>query len=280
MPIFNASEIKKHRLVQLNEGEDVLRIKTDSAQGVVVYGPDGKPTSFTADLRTPNSLYGTTARIDLGSITIPPEVCLPGAYIKGWAMFSGSKDALSKTHLVSVNEAGGGMYGATDIFNAALTTTNYSGNRVEFYLRILNEDTIVGGTYGSGSGLGATGSAVTTNPITVPVNTRGGGLDIAFGGNVAAAPTAAVDVSNASPAVVTHTAHGKFVGQLVSFAAAPAGLTSARPYFVSRVIDANRYAISETKGGPEVGTTASATGITATYYTVLTLEDAHIEVSL
>lgn len=38
MPIFNASEIKKHRLVQLNEGEDVLRIKTDSAQGVGIQG--------------------------------------------------------------------------------------------------------------------------------------------------------------------------------------------------------------------------------------------------
>lgn len=255
---------------------------TPSGSGLVEYGPSGKPSRFTAQIGTPNSGYGTTSRLDLGSITIPQEICLPGAYIKGWVEFSGNKDLLAKTFIVAANEAGAGLYGATDIFNAALTP---SGNpfeiaRFEFFGRVVNQDTLMGGLYSSSSGLGQVVLAASKNPVIAAVNMRGGGLDIAFGGNVASAPTASVDISLASPGVVTHTAHGKSVGQPVSFASAPAGLTSGRVYFIASVIDANTYTVSETKGGPAMNTTASATGITATYQTVLTLLGAHIEVTL
>ena len=63
MPIFNASEIKKHRLVQLNEGEDVLRIKTDSAQGPVFDIGGVEVSVLTADAVQNVTLRSVTDRL-------------------------------------------------------------------------------------------------------------------------------------------------------------------------------------------------------------------------
>lgn len=235
----------------------------------------------TYSLRTPYSVYGTTARIDLGSITIPEEKLPPGAYIKGWAMFSGTRNAATKTHIIGINDAGGGAYGATDIFNAALATSNYAGNRIEFYARVINDDQVKAGVYGSSSGVGPVSSTAAVNPVAVQVNLRGGGLDIAFGGSVAAPTTGTVSISQATPGVVSWTAHGLVAGQKVKFSAPPAPLIADVIYHVvsGPTLLTDSFTVSEQRGGTSIETTAAAASITATAYTELTLVDAHIEVT-
>lgn len=254
--------------------------------GIIIYGPDGKPIGYNATLNCPNSAFGTTSRVDFGSITIPKAVCIPGAHIKGWAVFTGSKKAASPptfTHIVQVNEAGGSLYGGTDIFNAGLATANYGGARIEFYVRILNDDAVEAGMYASSSGIGAVSNSTANNPIVVAVNMRGGGLDIAFGGNMSPASyTGTVDVSSASPGVVAWTAHGLTANQAVKFSAPPAPLVADQLYFVcaGSTLLTDSFTISEQRNGTPINTTATATGITATAYHVFGLADAHVEVTL
>ena len=265
-------------------------VVTQSAQGVVIpIGPDGKPlkgATIALDLNCPNSAFGTTAQVDFGSITIPEELCLPGAYIKGWAVFTGSKKASSPptfTHIVKINEAGGGIYGGSDVFNAGLATNNYGGCRVEFYVRILSEDAVEAGMYASSSGIGAVSNSTANNPIVIAANMRGGGLDIAFGGNMSPASyTGTVDISSASPGLVAWTAHGMTANQAVKFSPPPAPLVADQLYFVcaGSTLLTDSFTVSEQRNGTPINTSASATAITATAYHVFGLADAHSEVSL
>lgn len=252
-------------------------------------GPDGKPlkgSTVSLDLNCPNSAFGTTAQVDFGSITIPEELCVVGAYIKGWAVFSGSKKAASPptfTHIVKINEAGGSLYGGSDVFNAGLATVNYGGARVEFYVRILSEDAVESGMYASSSGIGAVSNSTANNPIVIAANMRGGGLDIAFGGNMSPASyTGTVDISSASPGLVAWTAHGVTANQPVKFSAPPAPLVADQLYFVcaGSTLLTDSFAVAEQRNGTPINTTAAATAITATAYHVFGLADAHVEVSL
>jgi hypothetical protein len=64
MPIFNASEIRKHRLVQLDEGEDVLRIKSPSGGGVEIIGQVAFPKDFPwPQSKFPIQLWRTGRRV-------------------------------------------------------------------------------------------------------------------------------------------------------------------------------------------------------------------------
>lgn len=112
LPEVMAKEFLKHPGMFAEVPGASYLIVRSSESGLVEYGPSGKPSRFTAQIGTPNSGYGTTSRLDLGSITIPQEVCLPGAYIKGWVEFSGNKDLLAKTFIVA---AGDRLYVAVEI---------------------------------------------------------------------------------------------------------------------------------------------------------------------
>lgn len=229
------------------------------------------------------SMIGTsTARAEMGRITIPREQLPPGAYIKGWAQFAGTRNAASKTHIVGVNDAGGGLYGCIDIFNAALTTSNYAGNRIAFWLRVLNDDAVEAGLYGSSGGFGPVSSSAAVNPVIAEINLRGGGLDIAFGGSVAAPVTGTVSISQAAPGVVSWTAHGCVANQPVSFSAPPAPLVAGKIYYVvgGSTLRTDSFTVSEIRGGSAITTTASAASITATAYTEFAIVDAQIEVTL
>lgn len=72
-----------------------------------------------------------------------------------------------------------------------------------------------------------------------------------------------VTISNASPAVVTKTAHGLAVDTPVSFSTTgglPTGLTAATTYYVKTVPDADTFTVSATKGGSAINTTGAGTG--------------------
>lgn len=274
------------------EGAVALAAITSGSGVVIPIGADGKPmkgATVALDLNCPNSAFGTTAQVDFGSITIPEELCVPGAYIKGWAVFTGSKKASSPptfTHIVKINEAGGGIYGGSDVFNAGLATNNYGGCRVEFYVRVLSEDAVEAGMYASSSGIGAVSNSTANNPIVIAANMRGGGLDIAFGGNMSPASyTGTVDISSASPGVVAWTAHGMTANQAVKFSAPPAPpapLVADQLYFVcaGSTLLTDSFTVSEQRNGTPINTSVSATAITATAYHVFGLADAHVEVSL
>lgn len=80
-------------------------------------------------------------------------------------------------------------------------------------------------------------------------------------GMVSGEPIAAT-ISQASPAVVTKTAHGRSTGDAVVFATAgslPAGLTAGTTYYVRR-IDDNTFNVSATRDGARVITTSAGTG--------------------
>lgn len=74
--------------------------------------------------------------------------------------------------------------------------------------------------------------------------------------------TATVTISNASPGVVTHTAHGKSNGQPVMFTttgALPTGLTAGTWYYVVNSTT-NTYQVSATVGGSGINTSSAGSG--------------------
>lgn len=79
-----------------------------------------------------------------------------------------------------------------------------------------------------------------------------------------AAKSATVTITIATPGVITWTAHGRVVGDQVSFSTTgtlPTGITAGTTYFVSSVVDANTIQISATSGGSSINTTGTQTGV-------------------
>lgn len=74
----------------------------------------------------------------------------------------------------------------------------------------------------------------------------------------------AVTISNASPAVVTHSSHGYSAGQLVTFNTAgtlPTGLTAGTIYCVIAAgLATNTYEVSATCGGSAINTSSAGSG--------------------
>ena len=70
-------------------------------------------------------------------------------------------------------------------------------------------------------------------------------------------------ISNASPCVVTWTAHNMPVNAAMRFTTTdslPAGLTVDTTYYISEVVDVNNFKISLTQGGANVNTTSAGVG--------------------
>ena len=74
--------------------------------------------------------------------------------------------------------------------------------------------------------------------------------------------SATVTISNASPAVVTWTAHGCADGDpiyLTTTGALPTGLTASTVYYV-KYVDANSFQVSTTPGGTSINTSSAGSG--------------------
>jgi hypothetical protein len=81
--------------------------------------------------------------------------------------------------------------------------------------------------------------------------------EMSFGGL-----TATVTISNASPGVISHTAHGMAADDPVSFStsgALPTGLTAATTYFVKSPTT-NAYNVAATPGGTAINTSSAGSG--------------------
>lgn len=79
-----------------------------------------------------------------------------------------------------------------------------------------------------------------------------------------AVATATVTISNASPGVITWTAHGLVVDTAVVFTSAgtlPAGLTAGVTYYVKTVLSADTFTVALTKGGTVIDTTDAGSGV-------------------
>lgn len=74
----------------------------------------------------------------------------------------------------------------------------------------------------------------------------------------------AVTISNASPAVVTHAAHGYSAGQAVVFnstSSLPTGITAGIPcYVISAGLTSGSYQVSATPGGAAINTSSAGSG--------------------
>lgn len=83
----------------------------------------------------------------------------------------------------------------------------------------------------------------------------------------------AATISQATPGVVTKTAHGLSVDDVVTLSttgALPTGLSPATPYYVKTVPTADTFTLAATKGGAAINTTAPGSGT----HTVATLPTA------
>lgn len=82
---------------------------------------------------------------------------------------------------------------------------------------------------------------------------------------------AVTSISNASPAVVTYTAHGFAANDPVVFStsgALPTGLTAGTTYYVKTVLTADTFTVSATAGGAAINTSGAGSGthsVTANY---------------
>ncbi|TPK14167.1 hypothetical protein [Mesorhizobium sp. B2-5-11] len=76
--------------------------------------------------------------------------------------------------------------------------------------------------------------------------------------------SAAATITIAAPGVVTWTAHGLVAGTKVKFSttgALPTGLVAGTEYLVKAVPDADTFTLSATKGGTEITTTGTQSGV-------------------
>lgn len=114
-----------------------------------------------------------------------------------------------------------------------------------------------------GGALAVTGAIDTDAPATTVANL---GLRTQETGSatyyVGSAP-ATVTISNASPGVVTWTAHGRAANDPVAFSttgALPTGLTAGTVYYVKTVLSANTFTVSATPGGAAINTSSAGSG--------------------
>lgn len=76
--------------------------------------------------------------------------------------------------------------------------------------------------------------------------------------------TATVTISNASPGVVTWTAHGLVVNRSVVFTTTgglPTGLTAGTVYYVKTVPTADTFTVAATPGGTAIVTSSAGSGV-------------------
>lgn len=75
-----------------------------------------------------------------------------------------------------------------------------------------------------------------------------------------------VTVTSASPGVVTLTGHKLNVGDPVFFGGTttPPPIVAGTVYYVSFIVDANKFRVSATKGGADINTTGTGTAVTVT----------------
>lgn len=107
-------------------------------------------------------------------------------------------------------------------------------------------------TGGSGSGSGST-----LNYITF------GDAEAGTQGWATYSEVKTVTITNATPAVVSLTAHGYAIGQRLTFTTSgtlPTGLTANTTYFVSVVVNANSFQVATTLGGTSVATSSAGSG--------------------
>jgi hypothetical protein len=122
--------------------------------------------------------------------------------------------------------------------------------------------------------------------------TAGGQISIGSGGGpggysrrrITLPVPAAVTISNASPAVVSYTAHGMAAGRPIKFSttgALPTGVTAGTTYFVIAAgLTANSFQFSATSGGSAVNTSSAGSGVhTLTMGEVITVGAAVAGVS-
>lgn len=78
------------------------------------------------------------------------------------------------------------------------------------------------------------------------------------------AKSATVTITNASPGVITWTAHALAANTPVVFSttgALPTGLTAGTTYYVKTVLDANTFTVSATPGGTVINTSSAGSGV-------------------
>ena len=129
-------------------------------------------------------------------------------------------------------------------------------------------------TVGSVASLnGQTGAVNVVAGTGINVAASGGNVTVTNAGRVLLAANAtyfvrtvpvAVTISNASPGVVTHTAHGYLAGQLVTFnstTSLPTGLTAGTIYCVLAAgLATNTYEVGATCGGSAINTSSAGSG--------------------
>ncbi len=110
-----------------------------------------------------------------------------------------------------------------------------------------------------------TGITSGTTYYVIATGLSGAGFQISAtpGGAAVNTSAPAVTISNASPGVVTLTAHGLVFGTPVRFAttgALPAGLTAGTTYFVKTVPTADTFTVSTTPEGAAINTSSAGSG--------------------
>jgi hypothetical protein len=194
-------------------------------------------------------------------------------------MWSGTLNNDTKTLMIGLNNAGGGISGWQTFYNAAIGLNGAAITESMVWIRGDNEQ--VSGIQSSALGIGQVNGQ---NPVVTNYNSGQSGLDIVFGCNLSAAKTSAVTITQAAPGVVTWTAHSLVANQSVALTTTgvlPAPLVSGQQYFVvgDSSLTANTFTVSLKQGGVAIATTTAGSGVhTATAWNYVTLEAYTIEV--
>ncbi len=261
-------------------------VKVTSSDGGLAFQKDmkyalyesGGRVSFGSELES--SSFGATGRFEVATIVIPPQFCEPGTAVEVDFQFACSANTVTKTFLVCPTENQvdkvdiSRLKGASAVYDAALGVASVMAKA---YFDIVSRDVVKGGQVSATSGYGSVTSAAAKNPRTLPLNSRRG-IAIVLGVDIGAAQTGTADIA-ITTGVFTKTAHGLAVGQpIILSGAPPAPLVAGERYFVSAVLSADTWTVSDTTTGTPISTTAAGAAIAYSAYSVATLTRARATV--
>jgi hypothetical protein len=188
-----------------------------------------------------SSATGNTVRLT-GNTTVNAVTLSDGSWVK--AVFTGTPILTYNATTQNINSGGANI---TDVA-AGDSCFYFAANGI---------------TYGIFTRLN--GKAVAS---TVTSNVRQTVISGAVGGDAATCT-----ISNATPGVVTHTAHGKEANTPIVFTttgALPTGLSLLTQYYVSATgLTANTYQVSATAGGASINTSSAGSGTHTVTYGVI-----------
>lgn len=254
----------------LIENNSIYTTYNNPAYGILFRSDNGNPlrvnkyapTNITA---RNNSLYFTSPGASTGAIRVFANENDPASIGSGYSVynnliyFASGSTAATMCFDRTFSAVGEGVT-ATNASPAVFTHTAHG--------MAANRQVQLSGTPPTGFAINTmyfvVGASITANTYQLSATAGGAAINSSSTGSNVKVLSNPVTFSNASPGVVTYTAHGLLANQQIKFAnnpgTLPAAFVAGTWYFVKTVLDADTFTLSATRGGTAINTAGTGGG--------------------